>query len=186
MSLKRSLMRRVLAGALMCGVAAAPAVAAPSCPSLSESEAQQAIKMHTELMVIGLSCLREGVSAFGHYQRFTNAHATAIRGYEATMIGYMKKNYPDNPTKRFDKLRTDLANELAQSVVKVSPETFCATTAARLEEMIGFGQPEFRAAALEAAKADASCTVTAANSSSPAKGELAEHQREGKKAKALR
>ena len=180
----KSLAHRTIAGALICGMAAAPAVAAPLCPTTSELEAEQAIKMHTELMVIGLSCLRDGVSAFGHYQRFTNAHAPAIRGYEATMIGYLKKTGRDNPTKRFDKLRTDMANELAQSVVKMSPETFCAASAAKLEQMIGYGQPEFRAAALEAAKADTSCTVMAANSS-PAKGELAEHQRDGKK-KALR
>jgi hypothetical protein len=141
--------------------------------------------MHTELMVIGLSCLRNGVSAFGHYQQFTSSHAPSIRGYEATMIGYLKKQYRDNPTKRFDKLRTDMANELAQSVVKMTPEAFCAASAAKLEQMIAYGQPEFRAAALEAAKADTSCTVKAAISS-PAKGELAERQRESKTTKALR
>lgn len=188
MSLKRSLTRQALAGAVMCGIAAGPALAAPTCLTSSEMEAQQAIRMHTELMVIGLTCLRDGTSAFGHYQRFTNAHASAIRGYEATMIGHLKRAYRDNPTKRFDKMRTDLANEIAQSVVTMSAETFCATSSAKLEQMIGFAQADFRTAAMEAARADGSgqaCAATAARET-PAKGELAELQRDEKKAKRLR
>jgi len=142
----RSVSRKRLA-ALAVGLAVAlPAGAAgaagqkPACYTADEFEAEQAIRLHTELMVIGLTCQSMDVpgkpSLFARYRQFTDTHQNLIRGWEKTMVGHFKRTQKGNSTRGFDTFRTRLANETSQRAIALSTPVFCATHAPQVDRFM--------------------------------------------------
>lgn len=107
---------------------ASKAKVAGACYNKTEFEAEQAIRFHTRLMVIGLTCQQLGGSYEGlyvRYKQFTLNHKTQIAGWESALISYYRKNAKGNPYHALDNLRTHLANEMSQHIAAVSANIYC-------------------------------------------------------------
>ena len=63
---------------------------AKSCYSPSEAEAENAIRIHSELMVIGLNCQhmtpRGWQNFYSQYRQFTSRHQDLFSNYEKTLV----------------------------------------------------------------------------------------------------
>lgn len=117
-------------------LAAPSALSAPPegpCYSVPEFAAEQGIRLHTELMVVGLTCqhmdVKGEVSLFNQYKQFTLKHQTRIQQWEKTLVGYYKRTAKGNPTRNFDSFRTRLANETSQRAIALTTPVFCGTHA---------------------------------------------------------
>ncbi|MGF7178263.1 hypothetical protein [Azospirillum doebereinerae] len=149
-----SLTRAALLGALMAAPLAlsAPAAAAPAkqpaaaakpakpaaakttaakpgaCYSRSEHAAEQLMRMHTEMMVVGLTCksVVPEKNPFGLYQDFSVKNRAMLSSSEATLIGYYKKT-GGNGTQKFDTFRTELANEVSRRAATIGIPQYCQT-----------------------------------------------------------
>ena len=94
-----------------------PAHAAP-CPTPAEN----LLHLHTELMVIALTCHQSstGEDLIAAYTTFTNKNIAPLHAAESTIIGR------DKTPAHLDKLRTSMANVLAQQAATQSAPIFCA------------------------------------------------------------
>ncbi len=105
-----------------------PAMAAGNCYSADEVQAEQFLRLHSELMVITVTCKysSDGDDLVKPYTTFTNTHVAALRNAEQVMARYYQKRYGGDGMSQVDKLRTKLANEFGQSIANVSAPLFCA------------------------------------------------------------
>lgn len=138
MTVFHPVLRAVAAVATIATLAATPALAAPPpskgpCYSVAEFEAEQGIRLHTELMVVGLTCqymdVKGEASLFNQYKLFTLKHQARIQAWEKTLVDYYKRTAKGNPTRNFDTFRTRLANETSQRAIALSTPVFCGTHA---------------------------------------------------------
>lgn len=138
----------VLAAFAILAFSAHSAAASSSCYSLAEAEAEQAIRIHSELMVIGLNCqnmrFSDGTNLYAEYRKFTAAHGDLFAGYETTLMNYYKKQGFDNPEARINTLRTDFANKISMDAADMRPDMFCNRYAGRLLQAVGFSGNEIR------------------------------------------
>lgn len=132
----RPVARAVGAFSLATLLAAGPTLAAPSkgpCYTVPEFAAEQGIRLHTELMVVGLTCqhmdVKGELSLFNQYKQFTLKHQARIQQWEKTLVGYYKRTTSGNPTRTFDTFRTRLANETSQRAIALTTPVFCTTHA---------------------------------------------------------
>ncbi|MDD3370610.1 MAG: hypothetical protein PHE27_02165 [Alphaproteobacteria bacterium] len=104
-----------------------PAFAATACYSPKQVQAEQLLRLHSEMMVIAVTCRQasDGRSLSRAYTGFTRKNVQLIKSAEDTLVAYYKKQKGD-PVDRLDKLRTKLANEYGQKVAEVSAPAFCA------------------------------------------------------------
>jgi hypothetical protein len=118
-----------------------PAHAAKSkdgrCYTPAEVQAEQLLRLHSELMVITVTCRQSstGQDLVTAYTGFTRNNINVLRDAEQTMTGYFKKTYGGKGVDRLDKLRTTLANEYGQEIANVSAPVFCAQ---RRDRVISF------------------------------------------------
>lgn len=117
--------------ALLAGALAHPAAAKAPCYTQAEAEAEQAIRLHTELMVVGLTCAEMspavGPSLFAQYKQFTLRHQDDIAAWEKALIGHFRRHAKGNATRNFDSFRTRLANEMSQRAIALTTPVFCQT-----------------------------------------------------------
>lgn len=116
--------------ALLTILVSVPAFAAGTCYSDKEAEADQGIRIHSELMVIGLNCQhmgkRYGQNLYGTYRQFTATYADLFGGYELTLMAFFKKTGVGNPEAALNDLRTRYANKISNDAAKMRPDIFCA------------------------------------------------------------
>jgi hypothetical protein len=131
-----SKMKKILLIALLLTLGGTPAFAASTCYTPAEAEADQGIRIHSELMVIGLNCqaigARFGDNLYGDYRKFTADHAKLFAGYESTLIDFFKKNGSANPTASLITLRTNYANKISNEAASMRPDIFCSKYAPRI------------------------------------------------------
>ena len=109
-------------------IAVQPAVAA-SCYTPDQYRAEQAIRFHTRLMVVGMLCQGMlGRSAYADYQHFTTRNQNVIHEQENRLIHYFKQVRKPNPERALHSFRTDLANVIARQA-SASAIRFCQTYA---------------------------------------------------------
>ncbi|MFV3128764.1 hypothetical protein [Niveispirillum sp. KHB5.9] len=132
----RQVARAVGAFTVAATLAASPALAAPPkgpCYSVPEFAAEQGIRLHTELMVVGLTCqhmdVKGQLSLFNQYKQFTLKHQARIQEWEKALVAYYKRTAKGNPTRNFDSFRTRLANETSQRAIALTTPVFCGTHA---------------------------------------------------------
>ncbi len=110
---------------------------ADACYNQREAEAEQGIRIHSELMVIGLNCAHmadaNGNNLYLEHKKFTAKHQDLFATYEDILMGYMRKNGHKNPEKSMHKLRTDFANKVSNDAAEMRPDIFCKTYAPRIE-----------------------------------------------------
>lgn len=111
---------------------------AGQCYSAKEAEADQGIRIHSELMVIGLNCqqigARYGLNLYGQYREFTSRHADLFGGYEEIMMGFFKKKGEAKPEAALNTLRTKYANKISKDAAGMRPDIFCAKYAPRIKQ----------------------------------------------------
>ncbi|CAK0746669.1 exported hypothetical protein [Azospirillaceae bacterium] len=129
----------VMAVALATTIGATPASAAPAaaakakesgpCYTQAEYEAEQGLRLDTELMVAGLQCndAYADRKTFQKYGDFNKRHSTLVRTWEQAMIGFFQRT-GGNATKRFDTYRTELANAASRRGATMTASIYCHTT----------------------------------------------------------
>ena len=129
---------------------AVPAYAASQCYAPAEMEAEQLLRLHSELMVITVTCHTDsqGANLVPYYTGFTKANIKVLHDAEQTLIRHYKAVYGGNGIDRLDKLRTKLANEYGQMIADVSAPKFCAERRDVPVNMYN-GTPELMAAQLQ-------------------------------------
>ena len=139
-------MRRALA-VLCLGVMAFPAFAAQQCYSSNEVEAEQLLRLHSELMVITVTCHQgsHGENLIPAYTDFTKNHIAALHDAEKTMIEYYHTTYGGNGIERLDKLRTKLGNEFGQKIADISAPIFCQQYRDKVLQMCSASNKEVQA-----------------------------------------
>lgn len=115
------------------------AISASSCYSLDEAEAEQGLRIHSELMVIGLNCQHMqrvgGPGLFAKYRNFTSEHEHLFEYYEDKMIGYYRRQGYKNPEKELNNLRTEFANKISNDAARMRPDVFCYRYASRIDQV---------------------------------------------------
>ena len=91
------------------------------CYGSAEAEAEQGIRIHSELMVIGLNCThmgaRAGINLYGQYRQFTADHGDLFAIYEKILLKHFRENGSRNPEADINKLRTGYANKISKDAI---------------------------------------------------------------------
>jgi hypothetical protein len=110
---------------------------AAECYSREQAEAEQAIRIHSELMVIGLNCQhmgkRAGMNLYGDYRKFTAYHANLLASYEQSLMDFYKTQ-GKNPEQSLNEIRTLYANKISDDVAAMRPDVFCSRYAPRIQQ----------------------------------------------------
>ncbi len=124
----------IIIGLLLCP----PAFAADQCYSPDELAAEQLLRLHSELMVITVTCKQssDGESLVPKYTGFTKINIHSLHDAEQTMISYYKKIYGEGVS-HLDRLRTLLANEYGQQIADMSAPAFCQERRDKVVTMYG-------------------------------------------------
>lgn len=128
-------MNRLTAFVLIFCLGASSAFAA-SCYSPAEYRAEQAVRYHTRLMIIGMRCQRILTpTAYVDYQNFTKRNQSVIRTQENLLISYFKEaRSTPNAEKALHTLRTDLANNMSMQANGPGVMQFCRNYAGTLQQ----------------------------------------------------
>ena len=132
------MMTRVFLSVLTIIFLAASPVYASSCYSQQEAEAEQGIRIHSELMVIGLNCQHlgkaKGNDLYGKYREFTAKYSDLFATYERIIMKHMAKNGDRNPEASLNTLRTEFANKISNDAAKMRPDIFCKSYSPRIDK----------------------------------------------------
>ena len=120
--------------------------AAEGCYNAEQLEAEQGLRIHTELMNIALNC--QHLAAVGtvltkQYEQFTAKNNGLIAGYETTMRNFYASE-GSNAEASLNTFRTMLANRISQDAVRLQPNVFCKAYGDRIVQANGMSQPKFR------------------------------------------
>jgi len=131
----------------------APAFA-KSCYSAKEAEAEQGIRIHSELMVIGLNCQhmtpRGWTNFYSQYRDISNRNQSLFSGYEKTML----KHYGGS-SKKIHTMRTNFANNISTNAANMRPDVFCANFAPRIPQVAKMSKEQIRQWAESASQTEA-------------------------------
>lgn len=135
-----------LALALTLCLSTTSANAKGSCYTPAEFEAEQGLRIHSELMVIGLTCLKmpQGAQGYLKYQNFTQKNKSLITGYENDLIGYYRRSGSGNPEIKLHTLRTTLANQISQHAISMSTVSFCKRFSPRIDQALSMDKSKIR------------------------------------------
>lgn len=136
------LRRLILTLALM----ATPSFAFANCYNAQQLEAEQGLRIHSELMVIALNCqhLNVGTPLNQQYEAFTRRHSNLIRGYEETIRAYFAAKGVAKPEAELHEFRTILANRIANEAVRLQSVAFCNAYADRIVQANAMDEGKFR------------------------------------------
>ena len=122
---------------------------ASSCYSHEEAEAEQGIRIHSELMVIGLNCqhmkFKDGTNLYLEYRKFTNEHSDLFSAYEQILMEYYRRQGHSDPEATINTTRTQIANKISKDAATMRPDLFCNRYAGRLLKVINFSKSDIKA-----------------------------------------
>lgn len=137
-----------------------PGVGGRQCYTPEEAEAEQAIRIHSELMVIALNCQhmtpRGWKNFYQQYQEITNRNANLIGNYENILISYFAVAGRSNAELAFHDMRTNFANKVSTDAARMRPDIFCSNYAPRLPKVDKMTEADLRSWARDAARTQAS------------------------------
>jgi hypothetical protein len=119
---------------------------AQACYTSREREAEQGLRIHSELMIIGLTCIKtqQGQDLYNKYQRFTRQNSDLLSKYETDLINYYSTEGVSSPEKKLNTLRTSIANEISGRVSTMSTRSFCDTYASHIDQALSMDQEKLR------------------------------------------
>ncbi|MBY6264234.1 hypothetical protein EI613_20255 [Azospirillum sp. 412522] len=103
--------------------------ATPACYNRTEHAAEQLMRLHTEMMVVGLTCrtVVPDKKPFDLYQDFSVKNRALLSSSEASLISFYKRSGAGgNATRQFDMFRTELANEISRRAATIGIPQYCA------------------------------------------------------------
>lgn len=111
---------------LAAGFFAAPA-GAKNCYAPAELTAEQTVRLHSELLVVALSCRlsSQGVSLTDAYGAFTKKHLKKIQAAERALMTHYGNNGKGKAERQMDRLRTEMGNEYSQTLASMKAPSFC-------------------------------------------------------------
>jgi len=111
---------------------------ANQCYSTSEVEAEQGVRILSELMVIGLNCQhltpKGQENLYNQYKKFALKHQRLFAGYENTLLKFYKSEGVSNPESHLHRVRTDVANRISKDAAVMRPDAFCKAYAPRISK----------------------------------------------------
>lgn len=114
---------------------------AGSCVTEDELVADQFIRLHTEMMVAGLTC--QGAygdpGLFTKYAEFTRDHQDRVRDSQSVLADFLGKYMSGNQNRLFDTYRTEMANDESQLVIDVSAGRYCQAMRDKFYAAADFG-----------------------------------------------
>lgn len=136
---------RLLLAAFFLIAFTASANAAEQCYNLEQLEAEQGLRIHSELMIIALNCqhLAGGVQLNKQYEQFTRNNLGLIQGYENTMRGFFQSEGQSREGE-LNEFRTLLANRIANEAVRLQPNVFCKAYSGRITQANDMPREKFR------------------------------------------
>jgi hypothetical protein len=117
------------------------------CYSNAEIEAEQGLRIHSELMVISLNCQHinhVNGNLYYQYKDFTRQHQPLIAMYEETMKNYFKRTGARNSESSINDLRTRLANKISTDSAKMNPNVFCSHYGSRIQQALQMDRAKLR------------------------------------------
>jgi len=120
---------------------------AQSCYSAAEVEAEQGLRIHSELMVISLNYQHinhQNGNLYFQYKDFTRQHQPLIAEYEQTMKNYFRRTGKPNPEASINDLRTQLANKISTDAANMKPNVFCGYYGGRIQQALQMDRPKLR------------------------------------------
>jgi hypothetical protein len=125
------------------------AQAKDACYTKADAEAEQAIRIHTELMNIALNCQTSRFAQgqdniYATYRQFTSDHGAQLAAYDIQMISYFKRAGSKYPEGDLNTLHTNFANNIALDAAKMRPDMFCYTYVPRIEKIKNMSNEQFR------------------------------------------
>ncbi len=113
------------------------ALANEACYDAREAEAEQGVRIHSELMVIGLNCAHmadaNGNNLYAEHQNFTKKHEELFATYEKILMDNMRISGEKNPEKSLHTLRTNFASKVSHDAAEMRPDIFCKEFTSRIE-----------------------------------------------------
>lgn len=150
-------MRKILLAALALFM---PFNANAACMDSDAAAAEAAIKVHSELMVIAVTCKYGpgNVSLFDLYGNFGKRNNAALRTAESNIVRYYKSNgkagIPD-----LDRLRTQMGNKYSTEASFYDTQQWCNTVAPKLIQAAYWTPGQFQQASAERARAESSLPI---------------------------
>ncbi len=137
--------KKIILMTLMILILPAMAQAASTCYSPQEFEAEQGLRIHSELMVIGLTCqkVRGGEGLYSKYRQFTAKNQYLIGQYEDTMINHFRQT-GQNSEKALHLLRTNMANDISQKAIRMNMAAFCRHYGNRIDKALAMEHETLR------------------------------------------
>lgn len=117
------------------------------CYTQAEVEAEQGLRIHSELMVISLNCqhvAHQNSNLYLQYQDFTRRHLDLISEYEQTMKNYYARSGSPDPEKDINDLRTILANKISTDAARMRPNVFCKYYGNRIAQALAMDRAKLR------------------------------------------
>lgn len=109
-----------------------------ACYTPLEAEAEQGIRIHSELMVISLNCQhmtpRGQENLYSQYRKFTSKNAALFSTYEMLLIKFFKKAGSPNADLEMHTMRTQFANKISKDAAVMRPDAFCKTYMPRIQK----------------------------------------------------
>ncbi len=140
------MLRNALISLMLILLAMQPAMAIEACYSSREVEAEQGLRIHTELMVIALTCVKvpgAGVQLYAQYQAFTEKHSSLIKEYERTILSYYKAR-GKGADEKLHNLKTKLANGISTRAINMSITQFCQRFGPRIPQAMTMDEAKLR------------------------------------------
>lgn len=118
------------------------------CYTQEEAVAEQAIRIHSELMVIGLNCQHMTPAGqknlYQSYREFTARHSNLFASYENTLLGYFSRTGASNPESSLNTMRTQFANKISLDAAKMRPDLFCNHYMPRIQKVSTMGNADIQ------------------------------------------
>ena len=141
-------MKKILIALFVSVFLSSPAMAANACYTMTEAEAEQGIRIHSELMVIGLNCQHmykaNGKNLYAAYRTFTAQNIKLFSDYEKDLMEYFRRTGHANPEAQLNSMRTVFANKIANDSARMRPDQFCKHYASRIEKVANMPKPEIK------------------------------------------
>lgn len=118
------------------------------CYTAKEVEAEQGVRILSELMVIGLNCQhltpKGQENLYTQYKKFALKHESLFAGYEDTLLSFYGKEGQGNPERYLHQVRTEVANKISKDAAVMRPDAFCAAYAPRIARAGKMSQDKIR------------------------------------------
>ncbi len=116
-----------ICAAFFCALLLLPhSVSAGECYTADEFEAEQGLRLHTDMEVIALTCKMDGYrrQLMAMHTTFTKKYLTQIRKWENT-IARVYASSGGSRNEVIDNFRTALANQKSHEASTINPRQFC-------------------------------------------------------------